>query len=228
MLIHSLPFQPYFHKTSSYPQSRNLGTGHPKLFCTACGGYDHWRKDCPYDCHCDNCATVTHTPPTCVEHHQNLPLPPLHNLLFVFIVAVQTIGQWSAGNHVPEITERRAMYPAQCQTSTLEKNNEKSAIAPSEISKKSNGKSRNNDKPRTLGSNNPQRPATDRQHHQQPQCLQHKANTVIIIVFLTGITGIMINRDRQDSMKSRIKCILLTTLPLHLHSLQALTCSVAL
>ena len=38
-------------------------------------------------------AAMTHMPPTCVEHHQNLPLPLLHNLLFVFIVAVQIIGQ---------------------------------------------------------------------------------------------------------------------------------------
>ena len=55
----------------------------------------------------------------------------------------------------------------------------------------------------------------------------HRANQ-IIIVFLTGITGTMISQDRQDSMKSRIKCILLITLPLHLHSLQAPTCLVAL
>ena len=41
--------------------------------------------------------------------------------------------------------------------------------ASSEISKKSNGKSSNNDKPRTSGTN-PQRPTTGRQHHQQPQC----------------------------------------------------------
>ena len=54
---------------------------------------------------------------------------------------------------------------------------------------------------------------------------QHKANA-IIIVFLTGTTGTMINRDRQGSMKSRIKCIPLITLPLHLHSLWDLTCLV--
>ena len=30
-----------FAQTSAYPQSRNLGTGRPKLFCTACGEYDH-------------------------------------------------------------------------------------------------------------------------------------------------------------------------------------------
>ena len=68
-------------------------------------------------------ATVTHTPPTCVEHHQNLPLPLLHNLLFVFTVVVQIIGQWSATTG-PEITEKKVMHPAQHQTSTTEKNNE--------------------------------------------------------------------------------------------------------
>ena len=73
-------------------------------------------------------ATVTHTPPTCVEHHQNLPLPPLHNLLFVFIVAVQTIGQWSAVT-IPEITERKVMHPAQHQTSIVEKHNENLSLA---------------------------------------------------------------------------------------------------
>ena len=39
----------------------------------------------------------------------------------------------------------------------------------------------------------------------------HRANQ-IIIVFLTGIKGIKTSRDRQGSTKSRIKCILLTTL----------------
>ena len=46
---------------------------------------------------------------------------------------------------------------------------------------------------------------------------QHKANAIIII-FLIEIIGTMINRDRQDSMKSRINYIPLITLPLHLHS----------
>ena len=47
---------------------------------------------------------------------------------------------------------------------------------------------------------------------------QHKTNEKII-VFLIEISGTMNNQDRQDSMKSRIKCILLIILPLHLHSL---------
>ena len=41
-------------------------------------------------------VTVTHMPPTCVEHPQNLPLPLPHSQSFVFIVVVQIIGQWSA------------------------------------------------------------------------------------------------------------------------------------
>ena len=54
-----------FAQTSSYPQSRNLGTGQPKMFCTACGEYNHWRKDCPYDCHCDSCDSDSHTTHMC-------------------------------------------------------------------------------------------------------------------------------------------------------------------
>ena len=40
----------------------------------------------------------------------------------------------------------------------------------------------------------------------------HRANQITIkIVFLTGIIGTVINRDRHDSTKSRIKCILRIT-----------------
>ena len=53
----------------------------------------------------------------------------------------------------------------------------------------------------------------------------HKAN-IIIIALLTGTTGTMNNQDRQGSMKSRINYIPLITLPLHLQSLQDLTCLV--
>ena len=102
----------------------------------------------------------------------------------------------------------------------------KSAAASGESSQRSNGKSRNNEKPRTSGKNlhrDLQQADNITNSHNAP----HRANQ-IIIVFLTGITGIKISQDRQDSMKSRIKCILLITLPLHLHFLQALTCLVAL
>ena len=68
-------------------------------------------------------VTVTHTPPTCVGHHQNLPLPLPHSPLLAFTVAVQIIGQWSAVTAL-EITEKKVMHPAQHQTGTTEKTNE--------------------------------------------------------------------------------------------------------
>ena len=60
---------------------------------------------------------VTHMLLTCVGHHQNLPLTLPHNPLFVFIVVVQIIGQWSAVIAL-EITERKDMPPAQHQAGT--------------------------------------------------------------------------------------------------------------
>ena len=68
-------------------------------------------------------VTVTHTPLTCVGHHQNLPLPLPHNLLFAFTVVVQIIGQWSAVT-ILEITEKKVMHPVQHQTGTTETSNE--------------------------------------------------------------------------------------------------------
>ena len=110
-----------FAQTSSYPQSRNLGTGHPKMFCTACGEYDHWRKDCPYDCHCDNCDRDSHATHMCRAPPKPSPTLP-HSLLFAFTVVVQIIGQWSAATAL-EITERKVMHPAQHQTGTTNKKN---------------------------------------------------------------------------------------------------------
>ena len=73
-----------FAQTSAYPQSRNLGTGHPKLFCTACGGYDHWRKDCPYDCHCDNCDSDSHATHMCRAPPKSSPTPSPQPLICVY------------------------------------------------------------------------------------------------------------------------------------------------
>ena len=68
-------------------------------------------------------VTVTHMPPTCVGHPQNLPLPLPHSLLFAFTVVVQAIGQWSAVTAL-EITERKVVHPAQHQAGKTEKSNE--------------------------------------------------------------------------------------------------------
>ena len=73
-----------FAQTSSYPQSRNLGTGCPKLFCTACGEYDHWRKDCPYDCHCDNCDSDSHTTHMCRAPPKPSPTPSPQPVICIY------------------------------------------------------------------------------------------------------------------------------------------------
>ena len=66
---------------------------------------------------------VTHTPPTCVGHHQNLLLPLLHSLLFAFTVVVWITGLWSVATTL-EITERKVVHPVQHQTGTTRRNNE--------------------------------------------------------------------------------------------------------
>ena len=136
------------------------------MFCTACGEYNHWRKDCPYNCHCDNCDSDSHATHMCRAPPKPSPTPSPQPV-FVFTVVIQIIGQWSAVTTL-EITGRKDMHPAQHQTSTTKRNNEKSTLTSSKNLQKSNGKSRNNDKPRTSGKN-PQKPETGRQHHQQPQ-----------------------------------------------------------
>ena len=73
-----------FTQTSAYPQSRNLGTGHPKLFCTACGEYNHWRKDCPYDCHCDNCDSDSHATHMCRAPPKPSPTPSPQPVICIY------------------------------------------------------------------------------------------------------------------------------------------------
>ena len=170
-------------------------------------------------------VTVIHMPPTCVGHPQNLLLHLPHSLLFAFIVVVRIIGQWSAET-ILETTERKVMYPVQHPMGTPETNNvnlpqhlakfRKSPILGPEIM--------TNLGPLVTTHRDPQQADNTSNHHNAP----HRANQIIKIVFLTGTIGTVINRDRHDSMKSRIKCILLITLPLPLHSLQAPTYSVAL
>ena len=65
---------------------------------------------------------VIHMLPTCVGHPQNLLLPHPHSPVFVFIVVVQSIGQWSAET-ILETTERKVMYPVQHPVGTPETNN---------------------------------------------------------------------------------------------------------
>ena len=169
-------------------------------------------------------VTVTHMPPTCVGHHQNLPLPPLHKPLFVFTVVVQIIGQWSAVTTL-EITERRDVHPAHHQTSTTEKNNENLLHHPAKIHRSPmvSQEFMTNLGPLLKICRDQRQADNIINSHNTP----HKAS-IIIIAFLTGTTGTMNNQDRQGSTKGKINYIPLITLPLHLHSLEDLTCLVIL
>ena len=171
-------------------------------------------------------VTVTHMLLTCVGYPQNLPLPHPHSLLFAFIVVVQSIGRWSAET-VLETTERKVVYPVQHPVGTPETNN---VNLPQHLAKIHKNPIVGPKVMTNLGllvsTRRDLRQADNTSNsHNAP----HRANQIIIkIVSLTGIIGTVINRDRHDSMKSRIKCILLITLPLPLHSLQAQTCLVIL
>ena len=142
---------------------------------------------------------VTHTLPTCVGHHQNLPLPLPHNPLFVFTVVVRIIGQWSAVTTL-EITDRKDVHPGQHQASSAMKNNRnllwlwakicKSPMVSQEIMA--------NLGPLVKIPKNLKQVSNITSSNNVPP----KANK-IIIAFLTGITGTMNNRERQDSMRSK-------------------------
>ena len=46
-------------------QPRNLGTGRPHVQCSACGGNDHFRKDCQQDNFCTRCRSRSHATHMC-------------------------------------------------------------------------------------------------------------------------------------------------------------------
>ena len=140
-------------------------------------------------------------------------------------MVVQIIGQWSVET-ILETTERKVVYPVQHPTDTPETNN---VNLPQHLAKFHKNPILGPEVMTSLGPQakihrDPQQADKTSNNHNAP----HRANQIIKIVFLTGIIGTVINRDRHDSTKSRIKCILLITLPLPLHSLQALTCLVTL
>ena len=155
-----------FAQTSAYLQSRNLGTDHPKLFCTACGEYDHWRKDCPYDCHCDNCDSDSHTTHMCRAPPKPSPTPSPQPVICVYCGSSDHRSMECSNR--PEDNREEGRVPSPASSGYPRDKQRKSAVVSSEISQKSNVRYRNKDKPRTP-SDNPQRPETGRQHQQQPQ-----------------------------------------------------------
>ena len=77
-------------------------------------------------------------------------------------MVVWIIGQWSAGN-CPRDNREEGRVPSPASSGYSRDKQRKSAIASSKILQKSNGRSRNNDKPRTPNDN----PQTGRQQPQQ-------------------------------------------------------------
>ena len=151
-----------FAQTSAYPQSRNLGTGCPKLFCTACGEYDHWRKDCPYDCHCDNCDSDSHATHMCRAPPKPSPTPSPQPVICIYCGSSEH-RLMECRNH-PQDNREEGCVPSPASGGYPSDKQCKSATASSGSSQKPNVRSRHSDKPR----DNPQRPATGR-HQQQPQ-----------------------------------------------------------
>ena len=147
-----------FTRTSTYPQSRNLGTGHPKQFCTACGEYDHWRKDCPYDCHCDNCDSDSHATHMCRAPPKPSPTPSPQPVICIYCGSSEHRSM-ECRNH-PQDNREEGRVPSPASSGYSRDKQHKSAAASSENSQKSNVRSRNGDKP--------QRPEIGRQQPQHP------------------------------------------------------------
>ena len=113
-------------------------------------------------------VTVIHMLPTCVgAPPKPSPTPSPQPVICIYCGSSEHRSM-ECGNHPRDNREEGRVSSPASSGSSRDKQR-KSAVASSEISHKSNGRSRNNDKPRTSG-DNLQRPATGRQHHQQSQC----------------------------------------------------------
>ena len=163
---HNLNSQPstsaIFTQPSSYPQSRNLGTGRPKMFCTACGEYNHWRKDCPYDCHCDNCDSDSHATHMCRAPPKPSPNPSPQPLICIYC---GSSDPWSTEcSNCPRDNREEGHAPSPAPSQYSHKKQQKSALTSGENLQKPNGKLKNKDKPRTAGKNS-QNTEAGKQYH---------------------------------------------------------------
>ena len=203
--------------TSAYLQSRNLGTGRPKLVCTACGEYDHWRKDCPYDCHCDNCDSDSHATHMCRAPPKPSPTPSPQPVICINCGSSEHRSM-ECRNH-PQDNREEGHVPSPAYSGY---SRDKPQHLPQHLVKVHKSLMLGPGIVTNLGTT--RRDLGQADNNSNSHNAPHRANQIITkIVFLTGIIGTVINRDKHDSTKSRIKCILRITLPLPLHSLQALT-----
>ena len=158
--IHTQPsVADIFARTSAYPQSRNLGTGRPKLFCTACGEYDHWRKDCPYDCHCDNCDSDSHATHMCRAPPKPSPTPSPQPVICIYCGSTEHKSVDCRDR--PRDNREEGRVPSPASSGYSRDGQRKSTAAYSAGAQKPNI--------RSGGGHKPQRPEMAKQHQQQPQ-----------------------------------------------------------
>ena len=155
-----------FTQPSSYPQSRNLGTGQPKMFCTTCGEYNHWRKDCPYDCHCDNCDSDSHATHMCRAPPKASPNPSPQPLICIYCGSSDHRSM-ECSNH-PRDNREAGCVPSPAPSWYSREKQQKSGLASGKNSQRPNGKLKNRDKSRTSGKNS-QNTEAGKQYHQQQQ-----------------------------------------------------------
>ena len=206
-----------FARTSAYPQSRNLGTGHPKMFCTACGGYDHWRKDCPYDCHCDNCDSDSHTMHMCRAPPKPSPTPSPQPIICIYCGSSEHRSMECKNR--PQDNREEGRIPNPVSSGYSRDKQWKPATASSDSSYKTNARSKNSEKAGTT-SDKPQRPETGRQHQQPPQRpTQGKPNNKNNFPYRDYRYSDQPRQTRFE--RSKIRGIRHSTLLLPLHYLQA-------
>ena len=75
ILLYSLLFQIYSHKPVHTCRAETWAQVVQSCSAWPCGEYDHWRKDCPYDCHCDNCDSDSHATHMCRAPPKPSPTP---------------------------------------------------------------------------------------------------------------------------------------------------------
>ena len=126
-------------------------------------------------------------------------------------MVVQSIGRWSA-EAVLKTTERKVAYPVQYLVGTPETDNEN---LPQHLVTIHRGLMLGPEMVKRLGPlatnhRDLRRADNTSNSHNAP----HRAKQIIIIIFLTGIIGTVISRDKHVSTRDKIKCILHITLPL--------------
>ena len=136
------------------------------MFCTACGEYNHWRKDCPYDCHCDNCDSDSHTTHMCRAPPKPSPTPSPQPVICIYCGSSDHRSMECS--NCPRNNREEGCAPSPAPNQYNCDKQWKSMLASGENLQKPNGKSRNNDKPGPAGKNT-QKPKAGRKYHQQPQ-----------------------------------------------------------